>query len=130
LRPATLPATEPNPQVPTPGFSSQAERTPRGVPFTSADDCAARDPFQLVLATPRDKLPHIYLDCGTDDPFLPATRSFLELLVKHDIPCTYSQSPGEHRGEYWRREVYGLIAVEMQVLERNLTAGGAESPKP
>jgi putative tributyrin esterase len=129
LRPTTPPAAEPNPQVPTPGFSSQAERTPRGVPFTGPEDCAARDPFQLVLATPRDKLPHIYLDCGTDDPFLPATRSFLELLVKHDIPCTYSQSPGEHRGEYWRREVYPLIAVEMQVLERNLATGNGESPK-
>ena len=51
------------------GFSSQAERTPKGQMFSDAESALANDPFQLVLAIPRDKLPHIYLDCGTEDGF-------------------------------------------------------------
>lgn len=122
LRPATPPSTKPDPRVATAGFSSQAERTPRGDPFVTAEDCAKCDPYQLVLAVRREKLPHIYLDCGTEDTFLPQTREFVDVLLRHDIPFTYSQSAGGHEGDYWRGAVSQAVAVQFAVIERNLEA--------
>ena len=61
------PSTTPDPRIGVEGFSSQAERSPKGKIFTTAEECAAYDPFQLVLQVRREKLPHIYLDCGTEE---------------------------------------------------------------
>src|SRR5947208_16672585 len=65
--PRKEPSTTPVPEIGIEGFSSQAERTPKGKMFAKGEDCDACDPFQLVLQVPRDQLPHIYLDCGTED---------------------------------------------------------------
>ena len=53
LLPKMPPSSELSAQVTTAGFSSQAERTPRGVPFVTVEDCARYDPFQLVLTVGR-----------------------------------------------------------------------------
>src|SRR5262245_6398026 len=66
-RPKKEPSTKPDPLIGIEGFSSQAERSPKGKIFVTPEDCAASDPFQLVLKVPRGQLPHIYLDCGTED---------------------------------------------------------------
>src|SRR5438128_1097277 len=57
------PDATPNPKIGIDGFSSQAERSPKGQMFASAENAAAYDPFDLVLKLPKDKLPHIYIDC-------------------------------------------------------------------
>jgi putative tributyrin esterase len=119
LAPREAPSPAPSSQVTTVGFSSQAERTPRGDPFVTADDCARYDPYRLVHQVARDRLPHIYLDCGTEDGWLPNTREFLDVLLKNNIPCTYTQSPGEHRGAYWSREVDMAIGVQFIILQRH-----------
>ncbi len=114
------PSTEPDPRIGIEGFSSQAERTPKGQIFTTAEECAACDPFQLVLQVPRDKLPHIYVDCGTEDRLLEGNQAFLKLLMENKIPFTYAQSPGEHKAPYWKREVGHSVAVQYALLQRNL----------
>ncbi len=124
LRPATPPDTKPSVQVTTPGFSSQAERTPAGDIFLTPADCAAHDPYRLVLTVPRERLPAIFLDCGTDDPFLPQTRELVEILLRNRLPFTYAQSPGDHRREYWQREVGLAITVQSGVFQRALAAQG------
>jgi S-formylglutathione hydrolase FrmB len=112
----------PNPAIGIPGFSSQAERSPKGAPFVTADDCAAYDPFQLVLKVPRDKLPHIYIDCGTDDRLIDGNQAFLKLLMEQKIPFTYAQSGGGHVAAYWAREVGHSMAVQYAILRRSLAA--------
>ncbi len=49
------------------GFTTQAERYPKGVPLTTVEECNYYDPFDLVLRIPVAKLPHLYLYCGTED---------------------------------------------------------------
>ena len=119
-RPRRAPSTEPNPLIGIKGFSSQAERTPKGEAFTNAEECALCDPFQLVLKIPRDKLPHIYFDCGTEDRLLKAGQDFAKQLMEHKIPFVYGQSAGGHTGPYWTREVGISMAVQYAVMERNL----------
>jgi S-formylglutathione hydrolase FrmB len=114
------PSTAPDPRIGVEGFSSQAERSPRGRIFVTAEDCAAHDPFQLVLKVPRERLPHIYLDCGTEDRLLESNQAFVKVLIANKIPFTYAQSAGEHKGAYWAREVGHAMAVQYALLQRNL----------
>jgi S-formylglutathione hydrolase FrmB len=124
-------STKPNPRIGIDGFSSQAERTPKGQIFVTADDAASYDPFQLVTKIPRDKLPHIYIDCGTEDRLIESNQAFLKLLMENKIPFTYAQSGGGHSPSYWMREVGHSMAVQYAIMKRNLkSAGGAAASKP
>ena len=128
------PSTKADARIGIEGFSSQAERAPKGRMFATADDCAACDPFQLVLKVPREKLPHIYLDCGTEDRLLEANLAFVKLLTEHKVPFTFAESGGGHNAPYWSREVGQSLAVQYAVIRRHLAAaktaaaGGREKP--
>jgi S-formylglutathione hydrolase FrmB len=121
-RPAREPSTTPNPLIGIEGFSSQAERSPKGQIFTTPEECAAYDPFQLVLKIPREQLPHIYLDCGTEDRLIESNQAFMKLLMEHKIPFTYAESGGGHTAPYWAREVGHSMAVQYAILQRSLAA--------
>lgn len=118
---ATPPRSDaPNPVIGIPGFSSQRERTPKGRIFSTAQQCDDYDPFEIVKKIPVERLPHIYLDCGTEDGLIETAHDFAKLLMKLNIPFTYAQSEGEHRPQYWSREVGQAMAVQWQIMERNL----------
>jgi S-formylglutathione hydrolase FrmB len=121
-RPAREPSTTPNPRIGIEGFSSQVERSPKGRVFTTPEECAAYDPFQLVLKIPRDKLPHIYLDCGTEDRLIDGSRAFVKVLTDNKVPFTYAESGGGHAPPYWAREVGHSMAVQYAVIQRHLAA--------
>lgn len=124
------PSTKPDPRVTTPGFSSQKERNPKGQMFVTVEDCARNDPFELVLKVPREQLPHIYLDCGTEDPFFKASAAFVKLLLDNKIPVTFAQSPGKHTGPYWKREIAISMAVQHAVIQRSLAAAKKLTEEP
>ncbi len=109
---------KPKAEVEIEGFRSPRERTPRGRAFLTADQADAYDPFAIVLKIPRDKLPHLCIDCGTEDVLLNDSRDFVKLLLEHKIPFTYSESPGEHVGAYWQREIPHALAIQASVLRR------------
>lgn len=115
-------STEERERIGIAGFSSQLQRMPKGQMFTTVEECDAHDPFVLALDVPRDELPHIYVDCGTDDPYYGASEEFARLLIEEKIPFTYGQSPGEHRGAYWSREVGHSMAVQAEIMRRSLAA--------
>ncbi len=114
------PSDKPNPRIGVEGFSSQAERTPKGKMFSTAEECDAHDPFTLVLQLEESELPHIYVDCGTEDRLIGASKGFAKLLMENDIPFTYGQSPGGHRAPYWAREVSHAMAVQYEIIRRSL----------
>lgn len=115
-------STTVDPKIGIEGFSSQAQRSPKGVIFTSAEEAAAYDPFQLVLKLPKEKLPHLCVDCGTEDFLIKSNEEFVKLLMDNKIPCTYSQSAGGHNAAYWTREVGLAMAVQYGIMQRNLAA--------
>ncbi|HEX8200634.1 MAG TPA: alpha/beta hydrolase family protein [Isosphaeraceae bacterium] len=120
---------QPNPEIGIEGFSSQDERTPRGRIFTTAEECDAYDPFELVREVPREKLPHIYLDCGTEDRLLESNQEFARLLMERKLPFTYAQSAGGHRPDYWTREVEHSMAVQSVILRRALGQEARDRPE-
>ncbi len=69
---------------------------------------------------PKDQLPHIYLDCGTEDGLITATQEFMQLLKENNIPFHYGQSEGVHEEDYWGRELSVSMAVQYAVVLRNI----------
>lgn len=116
------PSTEDDARIGVPGFSNQADRTPKGVAFATPEDCDRYDPFVLVLQVPKEDLPHIYIDCGTEDRLIAGARRLADLLQENTIPFTYAESPGAHNPPYWSREVGHSMAVQYAILQRNLRA--------
>ncbi len=106
-----------DPNIGMPGFSSLTDRTPNGQPFVTSEQADAHDPFMLVMRVPRDTLPFIQIDCGTGDPGLPTTQSFISLLLDADIPFDFTQRRGGHDSAYWMeayRYAPGLHAEAMR----------------
>jgi uncharacterized protein (TIGR03000 family) len=113
-------STTPDPKIAIDGFSSQAQRMLKGQMFTSPEQCAAYDPFELVLKLPREKLPYIYFDCGTEDQLYKDNVALAKILVENKIPHTFAQSAGAHNGAYWAREVGQSMAAQYALLQREL----------
>jgi S-formylglutathione hydrolase FrmB len=82
-----------------------------------ADDSKTRaenDIFSLIRNASQEKiksLPFIYLDCGTEDPFLPTNRDFDALLVEKKVPHEFRELPGKHDWEYWDQQVKEFFLV-------------------
>ncbi len=122
------PSNDPIPGIGIPGFSSQAERTPKGKLFVTAEQAEGYDPFHLITTVPKEKLPHIYLDCGTEDRLINASQEFAKLLMEKHIPFTFAESEGVHNGAYWTREINEALAVQAIILKRNLATIKEETP--
>jgi S-formylglutathione hydrolase FrmB len=113
-------SNEPNPMIAIPGFSSPAERTPRGREFVTAQQADAHDPFVLIDRVPPEQVPHIYLDSGTGDPLIEGARELASILMEKDLAFDFMQMPGRHNGEYWTRAIGRIIPVQYEVMRRAL----------
>jgi hypothetical protein len=113
-------SAEPNPRIGIPGFSSQLERTPRGRDFVTADQADAYDPFVLIERLPPEQVPHIYLDCGTEDGLIDGAREMAGILMEKNLPFDYMQMAGRHNGAYWTQSVGRIIGVQYEVMRRAL----------
>lgn len=114
------PSDVPNPNIGIKGFSSQKERTPLGVCFANGEECDNYDPFKLVLKIPKDKLPHIYFDCGTEDRLITSNLEFVKVLTDNKIPFTFGESAGGHVPPYWIREVGYSMAMQYAQMQREM----------
>jgi len=111
---------EPIPGVDIQGFSTPAERTPVGREFLTAEDADAHDPFTLIERLPADRIPHIYLDSGTEDQLIEVAREFAGVLIQKDLPFDFMQMQGRHNGEYWTRALGRILPVQYEVMRRAL----------
>jgi len=120
--------------APPDDFHATGERTPRGTMWATAEDCDACDPFKLVVGIPRDKLPHIYLDCGSDDrQYIWASQDFAKLLMEKRISFVYAESPGGHDAGYWRRAVLRSMPIQYEILRhalRDIDGAEGQAKKP
>ena len=56
-------------------------------------------------------LPYLYLDCGSDDPWLAANRDFVNILLERRMLHEYRQLPGDHVWKYWDRQLREVLRV-------------------
>lgn len=125
------PSGRSDPAIGLEAFDDQEERTPKGLLFVTAEQAEAHDPFRLVVDLPREKLPHLYLDCGTDDGLLSGNQEFARLLMEKKIPFTFAESAGGHAPPYWARTIHDSMAVQHRDLTRELEKRSAVAdPSP
>ena len=103
-----------------PGFSTQGERTPKGVDFVTAEQAEAYDPFAIIYEVPRSQMPHIYMDSGTEDGLVQVAREMAQLLMLNNVPFDYMQDHGTHNSEYWRRSIGHMMTIQNEVMQRAL----------
>jgi S-formylglutathione hydrolase FrmB len=111
---------QPNPAIGIPGFSSQDERSPLGQAFAKPEDADAYDPFTLIQQVPKETLPHIYIDCGTEDRLIAGARALAQILLEKNVPFDYMQMAGAHNSAYWIQSMGRIIAVQYEVMQRAL----------
>jgi putative tributyrin esterase len=102
------------------GFSTQDQRTPRGIDFATVEQAQAYDPFHIIYQLPKSRVPHIYLDSGTEDNLINVAREFMQILLINDIAFDFMQSRGRHNPEYWRRSVGHFMSIQNEVMQRAL----------
>lgn len=103
-----------------PGFSTQAQRTPAGAQFETVEQAEAYDPFELLYRVPKSRLPHIYIDAGTEDGLVAEAREFMQVLLINNVRFDYMQDRGGHNSEYWRRSIGHMMGIQFEVLQRAL----------
>jgi len=103
-----------------PGFSTQQERTPIAAQFETPEQALAYDPFELLYQVPKSRLPHIYLDAGTEDSLVRETREFMQILLINGVPFDFRQARGGHNAAYWRESIGHLMAIQYEVMQRAL----------
>jgi len=70
---------------------------------------SANDLFRLLDQVDTNSLPYLYIECGTEDGFLPINREFVSSLPKRKIAFEYHETPGGHSWDYWDRSVQELL---------------------
>lgn len=82
---------------------------------------ADNDIFKLYENLSEDRLrtlPFLYLDCGTEDPFLTANQKFSALLLRKKIPHELRTLPGKHGWVYWDQQVIEVLRTAARNLSR------------
>lgn len=51
----------------------------------------------------KNRIPEIYMACGTEDNLLKNNRAFYEFLKEHNVLCTYQESAGIHDWTFWNQ---------------------------
>jgi S-formylglutathione hydrolase FrmB len=118
---------QPNPLIGIAGFNSQEERTPLGQEFAKPEDADAFDPFKLIHQVPKEKMPHVYLDCGTEDRLIAGARALARILEEKNVPFNYMQMAGAHNSAYWTQSIGHIMSVQYEVMARAL--GRRPEPK-
>jgi S-formylglutathione hydrolase FrmB len=118
----------PNPVIGIAGFSSQAERSPLGQEFATPEQADAYDPFTLIHKVPREQVPHIYIDCGTEDRLIAGARELASVLMEKNLPFNYMQMGGAHNATYWTQSIGHITAVQYEVMQRALGRRPSRAP--
>ena len=87
--------------------------------FGPADSSTRKDYdlSDLVKQRVRDgQLPHLYLDCGSQDSFLAANRHFVAELAEQRVAYEYRELPGGHNFDYWRTHVRYSLERQIEVF--------------
>lgn len=113
-------SAEVNPLIGIKGFSSQVERTPQGQRHVTPEHAETFDPFTLIHQVPSDQLPHIYIDCGTEDRLIAGAKELVQVLIEKEVPFNYMQMGGAHNAAYWIQSIGHIMSVQYEVMQRAL----------
>ncbi len=74
------------------------------------------DIYNLARISDIQKVPYLFLDCGSQDPLLPSNRKLVEMLSTRKITYEYHEYEGAHTWAYWDHSLPMLLAVTARKL--------------
>jgi len=119
-----------NPLIGLDDFDSQIERTPKGEIHATAEHADRFDPFLLIDEVPAEQLPHIYIDCGTEDRLIAGAKELAAILMDKGVPFDYMQMGGGHNSAYWIQSLGHIMSVQYEVMQRALGQRPFGQPRP
>lgn len=60
--------------------------------------------IECIIAN-KSRLPNFKFDCGTEDLLIEYNRKLHQDLIENNIPHSYSEFPGGHQWEYWKKHI-------------------------
>jgi putative tributyrin esterase len=72
---------------------------------------SANDLFHLVdqNVANKQKMPHLYMACGTEDFLYQDNLKFKAHLLKKHVPLTYVEGPGDHSWAFWDQYILKFL---------------------
>jgi len=61
------------------------------------------------LAEYGGRIPRLFSCCGTEDPYYPGVRRFVEYAAQVGLPLTFEEGPGAHQWEFWDKWLIRII---------------------
>jgi len=74
------------------------------------------DLFAKIEGIPKDQIPALRIDCGTEDFLLDANRAYHAFLNERGIPHEYEEHPGAHTWEYWDAHIQTALEFHRRHL--------------
>lgn len=88
---------------------SESIRATFGEPGNPVRD--ANDLTKLAGKVDPAKLPYLYFDCGTEDPWLETNRELAQTFAALQIQHDYHELHGSHDWAFWNKQLPGVMQV-------------------
>ncbi|HET6831341.1 MAG TPA: alpha/beta hydrolase-fold protein [Solirubrobacterales bacterium] len=115
----------------SPAIWESASETAEGA-FDDADDFERNDIIAAAKETPSPyRRTRLWLDAGTEDPFLPGDEAFADALRASGLDPIVRDGPGGHDSGYWNdnwREYLGFYARALNNCSLKTRTTGARQP--
>ena len=95
-------------------FSTQQERTPKGLVFKTAADADVYDPYIVLEKADTATLPFIHIDVGNKDYFLKDAYQFIEKVKSKTKRYSFQTFTGEHEVPYWQQAIEHTFLIMKQ----------------
>ena len=89
-----------------PGLRESTERA-----FGPSGSATRIDNNIYLLLAKAERIPYVFLECGSQDPLLASNRKFVEELSSMNVPYEYHEYPGAHTWEFWNNSVPMMLEV-------------------
>lgn len=73
--------------------------------FGTIDEARESINDNLYLVSKIEKVPSLYIACGSEDFNLQSTKKFVDVLNQQNINHEYIETPGSHTWNYWNQQV-------------------------
>lgn len=84
-------------------------KMPRNYLCAVHGDAEAKEVIDLLEDIDTDKIPPLYMICGTNDFILPANDTFYDKAMDIGLSVTYEKHPGGHTWEFWDRYIQDVL---------------------
>jgi putative tributyrin esterase len=64
-----------------------------------------------------EKIPALYICCGTEDRLLPASQEMRDFLKAQGIPCEYVEGPGGHSAAFWLNSLHSVMDFHWRSIQ-------------